>query len=82
MIQDAREGDILCEGQLSGKMLDDYIKEFGKADLNVQTSTWSGSDYACFNDHGAPDMSDWSNEKIEKFLEILEINDYFITEVE
>ena len=63
--------------ELSGGQLIQYIEMFGEDDLDINETKWGK--YAYLQEF--PDASDWSDEKVMSFVELLNLDLYFITKL-
>lgn len=79
LISEVKNGDLyIVEGYyLDGNALDEYIENFGDDGLNISDGSYGK--YAYIDE--LPDMKDWSDEQVLKYVEVLELDPYFITEV-
>jgi hypothetical protein len=79
IISDARQGKIymLENAYISSEYIHEYIDTFGSKGLDICDYGPSKEGYL----EQEPNMTDWTDDKVLKFLECLNLSLYFITEV-
>lgn len=80
MIKSAKDGSFEVFGgkELRGTTLEEYLSHFGEYGLSL--GEYNGVKYASLEYE--LDLSEWTDESIVKFIEILGLELYYITELE